>query len=639
MNTLHLIVEHDRNRELLAEWLAETYAVTSGGDELTEETDMCIVDQRGFAKNRDRLEAWKTTHRPLFSPVVLVSEETPGEKLDPDAWETIDGLYVIDEIVSVPVEKTVLYRRLENLLERRTLSRRLATRYEQSEQRFSSLFHATPDPAFVVSEGTVTYVNDSFCDQMGVERCEVVDTPLSELSQFDETSIRQLLRTVDSAMTADETDDVDGTGETVVLSKPGGDAQSFEPNVNPMQLGGRSGVVVVLRDVTERLARERDLRRTEQRFEQIAANVNELIWLIDVDAGVVEYVSPGFDRMLGDDFVVRPDQSPSDFVSLVHPDDRAGVEATIERMLTDAVEGSVEDAYHFEFRVETRDYGTRWLEGDGYPIRDEDGDVHRYVGVFEDFTEYKERERLLERQNERLEEFAGIVSHDLRNPIQVLVARIDQLAHDGAVDEHLPAMERSVRRMEQLVDDLLSLAREGETATDPEPVSLEAVARNAWATVDAPAATLVVESDRSFVADESRFQQLLANLFRNAVEHGVSDKPSVADAPEDAVEHGSTSPDSQARQDAVEHGGDEVRVTVGTLADSSADGFYVADDGPGIPAEERDRVLERGYSTQDSGTGFGLDIVADIVEAHGWEMGVEESDSGGAKFVFTALEE
>ena len=111
MNTLHLLVEHDRNRELLA----ETYAVTSGTDAVTDETDMCIVGQRGFPENRERLEAWKTAHRLLFSTVVLVSEETPGEKLDPDPQETSDGLYVIDEILSVPIEETVLYRRLENL--------------------------------------------------------------------------------------------------------------------------------------------------------------------------------------------------------------------------------------------------------------------------------------------------------------------------------------------------------------------------------------------------------------------------------------------------------------------------------------------------------------------------------------------
>jgi signal transduction histidine kinase len=70
-------------------------------------------------------------------------------------------------------------------------------------------------------------------------------------------------------------------------------------------------------------------------------------------------------------------------------------------------------------------------------------------------------------------------------------------------------------------------------------------------------------------------------------------------------------------------------VTVGTL-DDTREGFFVADDGPGIPIEDREVVLERGYSTVD-GTGYGLAIVAGLADAHGWTVEATESESGGAR--------
>jgi nitrogen fixation/metabolism regulation signal transduction histidine kinase len=113
-------------------------------------------------------------------------------------------------------------------------------------------------------------------------------------------------------------------------------------------------------------------------------------------------------------------------------------------------------------------------------------------------------------------------------------------------------------------------------------------------------------------------------------------EPSVADAPEDAVEHGTTSPASEAREDAPEHGPPDdgsVTVVVGDLAD----GFYVADDGVGIPPAKREEVFESGYSSGD-GTGLGLSIVRQVAREHGWDVALTESDAHGARFEFTGVE-
>jgi signal transduction histidine kinase len=130
------------------------------------------------------------------------------------------------------------------------------------------------------------------------------------------------------------------------------------------------------------------------------------------------------------------------------------------------------------------------------------------------------------------------------------------------------------------------------------------------------------------------------NLFRNAVEHGSTSPRS--QAPEDCVEHGSTSNrtksgDSEASETPRETGdaGDSVvTVTVG----STDSGFYVADDGPGIPESMREDVFETGYTTSADGTGFGLDIVRTIAAAHGWRVAAVEGAAGGARFEFTTVD-
>jgi PAS domain S-box-containing protein len=259
-------------------------------------------------------------------------------------------------------------------------------------------------------------------------------------------------------------------------------------------------------------------------------------------------------------------------------------------------------------------------------------------------TNLQERERALERQNERLEQFTDIVSHDLRNPLNVAEGRLG-LLREECDSEHIEPVERAHGRMEELITDLLTLAREGESATDTEPIDVAALAEDCWRTVETGDATLNTQIDRTILADETRLRQLFENLVRNSVEHGA---PGPRPRDDDSVEHGST--DSRpGDRNGGEHGStnsrngegntlelqeSDVTVTVGGLPD----GFYVADDGPGIPPDVREAVFDTGYSTTDDGTGFGLSIVQRAVDAHGWEINVTEGADGGARFEITGVD-
>jgi signal transduction histidine kinase len=192
--------------------------------------------------------------------------------------------------------------------------------------------------------------------------------------------------------------------------------------------------------------------------------------------------------------------------------------------------------------------------------------------------------------------------------------------------------------MDRLIDDVLALAR-GVDEGDLSPVSLRRTARSCWQGDDE---SIEVVGDLRFLADRVRLQRLLENLFRNSVEHGSTSNGSEAG---DSVDRRATEGRSEAASgDTATHadgsGGRpdddaSVGVRLGPLGDEA--GFFVADDGPGIPPEKRDAVFEFGHSTAREGTGLGLGIVERIADAHGWACRLTESTEGGARFEFAGV--
>ena len=246
--------------------------------------------------------------------------------------------------------------------------------------------------------------------------------------------------------------------------------------------------------------------------------------------------------------------------------------------------------------------------------------VETVMAASERKAELRRQRDELEQQNARLERFADVLSHDLRSPLTVAQGRL-RLATEECDSEHHAAIERAHDRMEALIDDLLTLAREDDTVTDTEPVELSSFAERCWETVETDAADLRVGTDATIHADPTRLRQLFENLFRNAAEHAAADDRHDEDTTSGA--DGGNGADDAA---------DAITVTVGGLPDG--EGFYVEDDGQGIPAERRSEVFEFGYTDSHGGTGFGLSIVAAIADAHDWSTELSESDAGGARFEF-----
>jgi signal transduction histidine kinase len=336
---------------------------------------------------------------------------------------------------------------------------------------------------------------------------------------------------------------------------------------------------------------------------------------LDVQAGFLTEVSDGAQLIVeasGDHELLQPGKSC--------PLSKAYCRKTIEQedALTvqhAALEGWENDAAYEEFGLESYIGAKVIVEGDVYgtfcfadeePRRDPFTDQEEvFVELMAEWVSYelyqKRAAEHMEKQRDQLEEFASVVSHDLRNPLGVVQGYLD-LAEETGDPEHFDRCRNAVERMEALIDDLLLLAREGESIAETESIELAEMTNDCWEFVPTEDATLEVDGDVVITGDWSRVQQLFENLFRNAVEHG----------------------------------GGDVTVRVGVLENDS--GIYVEDDGNGIPEEKRDQIFSDGYSTAGKGSGFGLTIVQQIVDAHDWNIRVTDSSTGGARFEIIVTE-
>jgi signal transduction histidine kinase/CheY-like chemotaxis protein len=565
-------------------------------------------------------------------------------------------------------------RALEAAEIRRRLESRRAAETTRRERYYRTLVDALPNGAVALFDADLRYtiVGGTVFDDLDLSPSDMEGESLTDVHSpaFREAFLPHYRAALDGAERTFDFEYAD---------------RQFEAHVAPVrdEAGDIVGGLSMTQEVTERAAREQELRRRERAlrgmYEAVAApdrsitdRIRRLLEIgtdtLGVRYGILGRVEDGefvFELVhaadgsrIGDGAITEGDAVPLSA-------------ANCERVIrTDeaVTVGDVSAAADLAARPPYAEYGLSCYVGTPVVVGEEtygtlcfydddareDGFSDWEVTVVDLLSRWigaalgrRERTAKLRTQNDRFREFTGIVSHDLRNPMAVLRGSLE-LAEETGDDEQFDRCRRALDRMDALVEDLTTLTREGAVVDEAERLGLDSIARACWETVETGEATLRVVDETTIRADEARLRQLLENLFRNSVEHGSTGNRTESG---DAVEHGSTSPRSQAPEDSegseipradgeavdsVEHGstGNRTGVDDGPLTVRVGvldDGFYVEDDGVGIPEDRRAEVFERGYSTEAAGTGLGLSIVEKMAAAHGWTVAVTEGSAGGAR--------
>ena len=430
-------------------------------------------------------------------------------------------------------------------------------------------------------DNPLIYVNDEFERLTGYDAAEILgdDCRILQGDRTSEDPVVAMRNAIDAAESV-----------TVELRNYRRDSTEFWNRVTISPLTDADGTVEnwvgFQEDVTERKERERERAALEHGIDQVGVGVASYD-----DQGRIQYANEAYARLIG----TTPEALTGTHIWEVNPGfDPDRFEDYWSSY--DLGETRTHETLHERFdtgqQMQVRTTTTR--------IRIDDTTYH--IGTITDITEQKTRETQLQREVERLDKFAGIVSHDLRNPLNVAEGHLGLIAEECDTDhDHIDTVRNALNRMNELITDTLTLARQGRTVSETEPTDLGALAQESWRNTDTGGAVLNILDELTIHTDPERFRSVLENLFRNSAEHA----------------------------------GDDVTVTVGALPDRV--GFYVEDDGPGIPEADRADIFEAGYSTATDSSGFGLTIVKEIAEAHGWDTSVTEGTDGGARFEFTCV--
>jgi len=456
----------------------------------------------------------------------------------------------------------------------RVETERRLRRYEQAIESSTNLLAA------IDQDYTYVLTNRRYRDFYGIEGTIADERSVADV--LDPEQFAEVKSYIDRALAGEtleyDTDRVDRDGNE----------RAFHVRYFPLEAedGTIQGAVAALQDVTERRERERARAEAKDTFEGIFHAINDAVFVHDFEGQFLAVNETACDR-LGYDEAELLEMTPWELDAA----DRA--EEIDERFETIRREG--------ELTFETVHVAK---DGTKIPVEITASSVTYFgteaiLSVARDITDRKERSRQLRREVERLEEFASVISHDLRNPLNVAQGRLALLSEEIDSD-HIEPIDRSLDRMEAIIEDTLTLARQGKTVGETEAVAIADVIGQCWESVATGGATLSFDEQFTIRADRDRLRHVFENLFRNAVTHG----------------------------------GPEVTVRIGRT-DS---GFYVEDDGAGIPDGDRESIFEPGYTTVEGGTGFGLTIVRQIAEAHGWTVTATAGTDGGARFEFDGVD-
>lgn len=453
------------------------------------------------------------------------------------------------------------------------------------------LVEESSDIATIIdSEGMITYVSPSVTRTLGYEPEELVGAVGYEYQHPDDReTVADAIETIQA--NPDDTQVI----ETRFRHADGSWCWIEATLQNRFDDPDISGILVNSRDISQRKRQEQQYQELAKEYKTLLETAEDNIFFLTVESADGEHVFrfKRLNRAYEEQTGITTEDVRGETPTAVFGDDLG---AQLRANYRQCVNAREPISYEEEVPVGT---GARFWQTVLTPVITT-GEVTQIIGITRNITERVKQERQLRSQKEQLDEFATVVSHDLRNPLNVAQTRADLLATD-CESEHLPAIVESLTRMEEIISDTLVLARQGQVVSDPEPIELADIVGACWRTVRTEEATIEIEDEVTITGDRSRLQHVFENLFRNALDHG----------------------------------GGDVTVRVGQI---DTHGIYVEDTGPGVPDDAREAVFDPGHTSARGGTGFGLTIVKRIAEAHGWQVAVVDGTAGGARFEFTDVD-
>jgi PAS domain S-box-containing protein len=367
-------------------------------------------------------------------------------------------------------------------------------------------------------------------------------------------------------------------------------------------------LIGTVQDVTGRRLAEESLRKSEERFRELANNINQFAWTCD-ELGKVTWYNDRWYEYTGATF---EDMRGEGWRKIQHP-------AHVERVAT-SLRVAVANGKPWEdtFPLRGKDGNYRWFLSRAVPIHDEKGKVVRWFGTNTDVTESRRLQEALEEADRRKDEFLAMLAHELRNPLAPIRSAAEVLerllAHDESTQSLVAMIQRQGAHLSRMLDDLLDVARitQGHIELRRETLPVRECIESVLETVQSlmriknHRLTFAQTSERIYVnADKVRLEQCVANLLTNAAKY-------------------------------TEPGGD---ILVRSYAQGGEAVIEIIDTGIGIAADFLPRVFElfaqsdRSLDRSEGGLGIGLSVCKRLIEMHGGSVSCFSEGAGhGATF-------
>ena len=313
---------------------------------------------------------------------------------------------------------------------------------DATEREYKSVFDNTLDGIVILDDqGVCLEANPAALTLFGADRNELVGESIGKFlagaGEFKEAWKRFLDRKYEHS----ETRVLRADGETIFI----------EYTAKADYLPGRH--VTVLRDISRRKRAEAALRESEERFQQMATNIQEIFWMLDTENMKVLYVNQAYETMTGRS-CESLEEDPKSYEEVIHPEDRV-------RVLSRLGESVQTGQFDEELRITKPDGTTRWVWVRGFPVRDSAGTVRRLVGTAQDISARKSAEEEIARNLDRAES-AGAEADAFR---KTTLALTQNLSMDYVLDTLLQSLLKlvpceSARILLVETDTRLFLARE-----------------------------------------------------------------------------------------------------------------------------------------------------------------------------------